>query len=149
MSGNNLRPLLPAPPGQRRIIDEDTVPARSKSRAPPVLAACSPCRTARTKCDGVRPSCGRCNTRGDTCAYDVDPNTTRMEGLKQKVTTLQFECNELHELYKYLRTKTEVEAIGILKRIRDTEDPLVVLNIIRDGTFCYNLQLCEKVPEVW
>ncbi|ORY56412.1 uncharacterized protein BCR38DRAFT_469504 [Pseudomassariella vexata] len=33
-----------------------------------VLRSCLPCRSAKTKCDLVRPTCGRCSKRGTTCS---------------------------------------------------------------------------------
>lgn len=54
-------------------------PAASSSPASPkpspapkrqrVSVACNPCRLAREKCDGIRPSCGTCAAQNRSCAF--------------------------------------------------------------------------------
>ncbi|KAI8333439.1 hypothetical protein BC941DRAFT_323231, partial [Chlamydoabsidia padenii] len=38
-----------------------------------VTLACTVCRKKKVKCDGIQPSCSRCNTMGFSCQYSDPP----------------------------------------------------------------------------
>lgn len=35
-------------------------------------SGCGQCKSAKVKCDELKPSCGRCAKRGTMCSYDVN-----------------------------------------------------------------------------
>jgi len=46
---------------------------------------------------------------------------------------MERDLDDLHELYKYLQTRSEVEVAEIVNRIRTNRDPLAVLRLIKDA----------------
>ncbi|OIW28590.1 hypothetical protein CONLIGDRAFT_387874 [Coniochaeta ligniaria NRRL 30616] len=99
-----------------------------------VLVACARCRQKKEKCDGERPSCGRCIAKSAECQYEVDDaKISRTSALKRKCDTFQDENERLRELFGLLRQKSKPEAQDILSRIRSSEDPLAVWRSIKDA----------------
>ncbi|KAI0837272.1 hypothetical protein F5Y06DRAFT_85721 [Hypoxylon sp. FL0890] len=78
--------------------------------------ACSQCKVKKAKCDGNRPSCGRCQRTGDTCIYEVN---------KRDIAKLQvlsdYEIARLHsydQVWTVLQNGTDEQATEILGQIR-------------------------------
>ncbi|KAI1799209.1 hypothetical protein F4811DRAFT_124621 [Daldinia bambusicola] len=73
MEPRNLKRLAPAPASSS---SGETPPQISISAPGPrrnlTRNACSPCKLKKAKCDGNRPTCGRCQKAGDTCLYEVN-----------------------------------------------------------------------------
>lgn len=84
------------------------------------------------QCDGQRPSCNRCAKRGAVCEYDVEADTSRASALKAKHDALSSEVDQLRELILAIRTRPEIEAQEIFRRLRVTSDPLDVVRALRD-----------------
>lgn len=49
--------------------DEPTTARKKRT-----FRSCISCRASKTKCDGDRPSCRRCQTRSVPCTYDAGPD---------------------------------------------------------------------------
>lgn len=62
-----------------------------------------------------------------------DVKVSRTSALKRKCDTLQDENERLRELFGLLRQKSKPEALDILLRIRNSEDPLAVWRSIKDA----------------
>jgi hypothetical protein len=58
---------------------------------------------------------------------------SRSAALKEKNVVLQQENDELRELYGYLRFRSEPEAYEIYRRIRTSNNPIEVLNFIKQA----------------
>ncbi|KAF8338871.1 uncharacterized protein EI90DRAFT_3117944 [Cantharellus anzutake] len=56
--------------------------------------ACLVCRQKKTKCDGVRPTCGRCLRLGRPCEYAGTPRS-RVKKLEEKIQNLESEIAAL------------------------------------------------------
>jgi hypothetical protein len=61
--------------------------------------------------------------------------------LKRKYEELQRDSQSMWELYNLLRSRSEPEALEILRRIRSSEDLESVLSLIRDGDL-----LIQRLP---
>lgn len=48
-----------------------------------LLESCKCCRSAKTKCSGESPSCGRCTEKKLECIYDIDHRRTRKDHTAQ------------------------------------------------------------------
>lgn len=105
----------------------------SRSRRPAVKVACEPCRQRRIKCDDRRPKCGPCARRGDTCVYGSDDKESSINALKRRIAYLQNENLRYRDLVGVLRSWTESEAFEIFTRLRAAEDPLRVLDTVREA----------------
>ncbi|KAH0209428.1 hypothetical protein KCV03_g10310, partial [Aureobasidium melanogenum] len=109
---------------QRRrttVVDAKTpVPSGGHRNAPRKLTAvaCVDCRKRKRKCNGGRPSCSACQTRGLSCAYDVVEGATRTEDLKKKVSSLSLRVRNLELFVNKLRYSTDNEASAILAQLR-------------------------------
>ncbi|GAB1316992.1 hypothetical protein MFIFM68171_07202 [Madurella fahalii] len=138
-------PLLPSPP-RTEDSDPSQPPRPSRpSASRPILArpqrrqlnkfACSRCQKKKTKCDGVRPCCGACAKRNDSeCKYPVrEGAVSRYADLKETSECQDRENRDLKELFAYLHSRPEAEAFEVLRRLRDTRDPFIVLRCIRDA----------------
>jgi len=82
---------------------------------------------AELQCNGERPSCSACQTRGLSCTYDVVEGATRTEDLKQKVSSLSVRVRNLELFVNKLRYSTDNEASAILAQLRlgDTVDGIL------------------------
>jgi hypothetical protein len=86
------------------------------------------------QCDAQRPACGRCVTNSLECEYEVEETAvSRFSAMKARNTTLQRENNQLKELYSFLRNRPEAEAQEIFNRIRASDDPISVLQFVKQG----------------
>ncbi|KAI4848802.1 hypothetical protein E4T45_06180, partial [Aureobasidium sp. EXF-8846] len=79
------------------------------------------------QCNGERPFCSACQTRGLSCTYDVVEGATRTEDLKQKVASLSLRVQNLELFVNKLRYSTDNEASAILAQLRlgDTVDGIL------------------------
>lgn len=53
--------------------------------------------------------------------------------LKQKFAELQLENDNLNELFSMLKVRPEKEALGILRRVRSSNDLSETLKLVKDG----------------
>jgi hypothetical protein len=117
-SAISLRPILPRP----TTIPDATPLLRSTSdlaipRKTKVISACQACKLKKIKCDGDRPECGPCISKGRDCEYPVQAN--RSEILIQQQQTLQENVESFAALYRYLQERPANEANSLFERIRD------------------------------
>lgn len=127
----NLRPLLPQPShGPKKIPLShitDLTPSRRKFRVP---AACQPCKAKKVRCDGARPTCGVCESKGRACAYPVE--FSRVDGLVRRQQALQENVESFVTLYRYLQDKPAEEANGLFEKIRDGFGIEAALEFVKD-----------------
>ncbi|KAI4751493.1 hypothetical protein E4T52_16051 [Aureobasidium sp. EXF-3400] len=93
--------------------------------------ACADCRKRKRKCNGERPSCSVCRTRGLSCMYDVAEGATRTEDLKQKIGSFLSRVQNLELLIDMMRYGTDDEASMILAQLRlgDTVDEILCVDM--------------------
>ncbi|KAK5112548.1 hypothetical protein LTR85_011240 [Meristemomyces frigidus] len=108
-------------------------PGRSKRTL--IESACAACRRRKSKCDGGRPSCSRCQTLRTDCAYEAEEGESRWSALRRRNQILETERAEVRELMTMMQTATEGEALEIFNRIRGGgyEDVLNILRQAREG----------------
>ncbi|KAI0075608.1 hypothetical protein K474DRAFT_1373407 [Panus rudis PR-1116 ss-1] len=60
-------------------------------------AACLPCRRRKMKCDGGKPACGQCVSKGrvEDCEYTTTPGPTRSQLLEENIAILEARIREL------------------------------------------------------
>ncbi|KAG9801255.1 hypothetical protein KCU68_g22917, partial [Aureobasidium melanogenum] len=84
--------------GKPTVVDGKTPGPRGGQQTAPrklTAVACVDRRKRKRKCNGERPSCSACQTRGLSCMYDVVEGATRTEDLKQKVSSLSLRVRNL------------------------------------------------------
>ncbi|KAH0353023.1 hypothetical protein KCU81_g1557, partial [Aureobasidium melanogenum] len=123
--------------GRATVVDGETPGAPGGQQSAPrklTAVACIDCRKRKRKCNGERPSCSACQTRGLTCIYDVVEGATRTEDLKQKVSSLSLRVRNLELFANKLRYSTDNEASAILAQLRlgDTIDGILGADMV-DG----------------
>ncbi|KAF5635765.1 nitrate assimilation regulatory nirA [Fusarium sp. NRRL 52700] len=112
------RPILPRPTttpdvsSAPRSTSDIVIPRKSK-----VISACQPCKLKKTKCDGDRPECGPCMSKGRSCEYTAHGNRTDI--LLRRQHALQENVESFAALYRYLQDRPANEASGLFDRIRD------------------------------
>ncbi|KAF5598072.1 nitrate assimilation regulatory nirA [Fusarium pseudocircinatum] len=118
-SSITLRPILPrpsatpvpTPPAPKRTSDL-AIPRKTK-----VISACQACKLKKIKCDGDRPECGPCISKGRDCEYPIHGN--RAEVIIRRQQALQENVESFGALYRYLQERPAKEASSLFDRIRD------------------------------
>ncbi|KAF5612757.1 nitrate assimilation regulatory nirA [Fusarium sp. NRRL 25303] len=112
-----LRSLLPRPtatpanPSAPRSTGDLAIPRKTK-----VISACQSCKLKKTRCDGDRPKCGPCMSKGRSCEYTAQGNKT--ETLVRRQQALQENVESFAVLYRYLQERPANEAKALYERIR-------------------------------
>lgn len=115
----NLRALQPAPMDQEPSPQPQARPTlTSKPKRTVTLGACVACRKRKSKCDGNRPVCTCCTQKDTECVYELGPNEKPSQAMKRKNEEMQGELSNLRQLYDFLQSRPEQEAIEVFKRIR-------------------------------
>ncbi|KAI9148645.1 Notoamide biosynthesis transcriptional activator notL' [Paramyrothecium foliicola] len=137
MPGKKPRPILPAIVKASRLSEGPGVLLRKRqaiSRLPTVAYACFQCRQAKAKCSGAKPKCARCLTRKLECDYDDDDIARlRLDDLRKRCREVSRVNENLQALLLYLTQQPEIDAIGILQRLRTTDNPMAVAESLRLG----------------
>ncbi|KAF5007709.1 hypothetical protein FDECE_5957 [Fusarium decemcellulare] len=98
------------------------------------LVACEPCRKKKAKVSTVDlPACDRCANHGLACGYRLRTGETSAVALRRENAELSAELAQLRELFSLLRTRAPEDAAVILDRIRTTNDPISVLQFVRQA----------------
>ncbi|KAK7430954.1 hypothetical protein QQZ08_002483 [Neonectria magnoliae] len=108
-------------------------PPRSRSKRFLVETACDNCRRRKTKCNGVKPTCGPCLKKRDECIYNNDTSEAAALTLKRKHNSLEQDNVRYRELFLLLRNKPRAESEDIFLRLRASGDPLRVLEAMRQA----------------
>ncbi|GAP90753.2 putative nitrate assimilation regulatory protein nirA [Rosellinia necatrix] len=58
---------------------------RPRKRSKVVSQACRPCRKAKAKCDGERPSCQRCLSKDRECDYEHEEGQSKVAALRSRI----------------------------------------------------------------
>ncbi|KAF2461459.1 hypothetical protein BDY21DRAFT_268283, partial [Lineolata rhizophorae] len=86
------------------------------------------------QCDGKRPVCSPCERRREDCLYEADNGLTRTQTLKRKAEALTETNQGLKAVVTTLRSGSDVEAVEILRRIRQTEDVDTAVDFIAQAS---------------
>ncbi|KAK7418274.1 hypothetical protein QQX98_004059 [Neonectria punicea] len=108
-------------------------PLRSRPKRYLVETACDNCRRRKTKCNGVKPTCGPCLKKRDECIYNNDTSEVTALTLKRKHNSLEQDNVRYRELFLLLRNKPRAESEDIFLRLRASDDPLRVLEAVRQA----------------
>lgn len=71
------------------------VPNHHKERVLHRGTGCHTCRQRKVKCDGQRPSCGRCVKSNAECAYDEEIKKSKITVLRDEIALLRSRVHEL------------------------------------------------------
>lgn len=130
-----LVPILPAQQTSGYIYGEDHSPGPS---SPPhrlrkrvlVAVACEGCRRKKAKCDGRKPTCSRCFSKSEACSYETPLVPVAVQ---KKYDILLVENQQYRELFDAINKKPECEAQEIFNRLRSSDQPLTVLESVRQA----------------
>ncbi|KAJ1311348.1 hypothetical protein OPQ81_009841 [Rhizoctonia solani] len=70
-------------------------PTKDSGRALHRGTGCHVCRTRKVRCDGVRPSCGRCVKSRAECTYDEEIKKSKITLLRDEISELKKRIQEL------------------------------------------------------
>ncbi|EFZ00818.2 Zn(2)-C6 fungal-type DNA-binding domain protein [Metarhizium robertsii ARSEF 23] len=98
-----------------------------------ISVACQNCRRRKAKCNGSRPTCKRCHSRGESCTYELERGKALTSVLKQKRDDLMNENEQYRELFQLLCTKPKDEALELFRRIRESGEPFIVFEAVRQA----------------
>ncbi|KIW07185.1 hypothetical protein, variant [Verruconis gallopava] len=122
--GGNKReqaPINPQPeprPPHPDFHSDSKVKKKTRASRQQVAVACLPCQKRKCRCDGKRPVCSTCVTRGKDCEYNIDEGMSRVAHLKEKNKTLEETSKELQAVIEILRKGSDSDAAAVLARLR-------------------------------
>lgn len=96
------------------------------------------------QCNADRPRCSLCLRHGTDCRYATAPTETHSQALKRKHSELQNRITPYEELFGLLKTKTDIESLEILRRIRTGHEVDSILRHARDGDLLIQLSLAPE-----
>ncbi|KAK4238271.1 hypothetical protein C8A03DRAFT_43965 [Achaetomium macrosporum] len=112
---NQYRPIQPAPVKGSATSSTNWLAKGLTKRLKAVTQACHTCRRNKAKCDGVRPRCGGCATKGSACGYEGEAGQSRQAALRARLESLE-------KLVSALQSKPDDEALRLLQRLRSADD---------------------------
>jgi hypothetical protein len=86
-----------------------------------IESACQACRRRKSKCNGLRPVCSKCESLGSECLYETEEGESRWAALRRRNVQLERERELLGESLEWMRDCPEVEALAVLERVRTTQ----------------------------
>ncbi|KAL8783320.1 MAG: hypothetical protein Q9195_009428, partial [Heterodermia aff. obscurata] len=69
-------------------------------------------------------------SRSGSFEIDGEANAEKMVDMERKYAALKKDMDRMHELYRYIHAMPEAEVTRVVLRIRSTEDPLTVLDLL-------------------
>jgi len=84
-----------------------------------IESACQACRRRKSKCNGQRPVCSKCESLGSECLYETEEGESRWAALKRRNVQLEHERDLLGESLVWMRGCPESEALAVLGHFRD------------------------------
>ena len=99
------------------------------------------------KTNAPRPTETRALAPSGVGEKNVEPNAVSIVPLKRKHATLQSGMDQMLELYCYIHSMSEAEVARIVQRIRLCDDPISVLNFVRNDDPIYQQTLAYPGDE--
>lgn len=114
----------------------NNVPETRKRKRQQILVSCNLCRQRHVKCDGARPVCTPCQSRGVTeCIFDTeDDGETRQASVKRENKALKARLSALEQGLQHISEMPKDRALLLLNRVRNTEDPMSALVSLPTGS---------------
>ncbi|CAK7229477.1 hypothetical protein SEUCBS140593_007259 [Sporothrix eucalyptigena] len=140
--GDRPQKLQPSPPlaqhhvlGRAKVTPAASTPLTQRRRRDTSSIACNMCRTKKTACDRVRPSCMPCIDRGSRCVYRTNyrtnDTTAASEALQRQLDTLQTRLRDQAQMVQALAALPPEAAVDILRLLRTTKEPFAVLSSLQ------------------
>lgn len=101
-----------------------------------VSVACETCRRRKTRCNGNRPRCAKCDTNGIPCTYALP---LKDHDLRQQIRSLEAEQEVNGKLIELLRSRNASEASLVLNLLRQNTSVRNILRQIELGDMLCNL----------
>lgn len=95
---------------------------RQAKRIKAVTQACHTCRRYKARCDGARPRCGGCASKGKPCGYEGEEGQSRQAAMKSRLEAFD-------KMMKALRTAPLDDAQDLLLRIREGAEEIAILSV--------------------
>ncbi|KAF4972339.1 hypothetical protein FSARC_1061 [Fusarium sarcochroum] len=128
-----LVPILPAHhttgAANDGLDDDRATPNRSSSVATRARRRAL-VAVAFTQCDGKKPNCSRCSSKSEPCSYEAPPIPM---AVKKKYDSVMLENKQYRELFNAIHKKPDHEAREIFNRLRTSNQPLSVLESVRQA----------------
>jgi hypothetical protein len=86
-----------------------------------IESACQACRRRKSKCNGARPVCSKCESLGSECLYETEEGESRWAALRRRNVQLERERELLGESLEWIRGCPDAEALTVLERVRATQ----------------------------
>ncbi|EJP61513.1 nitrate assimilation regulatory protein nirA [Beauveria bassiana ARSEF 2860] len=142
-----LRPILP----RTELLPRRPPMRNLPPRRPVAQVACKSCRRARIKCNGARPSCSACDRKNQECIYRAETGESSNAALrrrhredKEELRVLRSSHNALRRVVTALQTFKEDEAAAILRRLRESQDPMAVATQLEGGALLLQLRVAPR-----
>lgn len=111
-----------------------------------IANACEPCRVRKARCDGMKPTCGACSTRGQQCLYKAV--VTDVERTNQYVETLVNKISQLEQEVITLRSSNQGPPRGSDGTAQGEGKPAPTRGIIGSGVSSVDAMGGNAGPEI-
>lgn len=108
---------------------EHNIPIARKSRnyvkrGTITRVACEPCKRAKKRCDGARPSCSPCQDKGQHCVYNMTEKERSLTFVRKERRAKERENEILWLIIKRLKDADESAAADTFQLLRQRDDVL-------------------------
>ncbi|PVH93023.1 hypothetical protein DM02DRAFT_677109 [Periconia macrospinosa] len=127
MNPNKFRTILPAvrqPPQTPK--PEPEPPSKKRKRG----IACDSCREKRTGCDGQRPACAACVTRGSKCFYVGEDGDMRPIHLKRQNIALQEKVDAFQQITHLMKDMPPTTVQDTIQQLLTGSNPVATLQTL-------------------
>ncbi|KAF6826850.1 bZIP transcription factor [Colletotrichum plurivorum] len=128
----NLRSIRPRGDSDDKSTSISESPTSPAAKGPKGRIACGSCRKLRQKCDGQRPTCGRCLATKHECGYEVDHGETRMQGIRRANRQLLGQVDTFKSLFEMLKSATDDTKAQIMTQLAADDPPEVILGRLKE-----------------
>ncbi|KAI8891361.1 hypothetical protein K501DRAFT_235395 [Backusella circina FSU 941] len=131
---------------------------KEKTSRRKLTQACNSCRRKKTKCDGIKPDCGKCQRLNETCSYD---SVSYKKSTKQ-ITQLKLRLNNIEKAIQSLsttktvptQTLTQTERHSLLcttaiPNYDDTEMPISLPHHNLDNNAFPSLEIILELVDIY
>ncbi|TLD05636.1 hypothetical protein E2P81_ATG10456 [Venturia nashicola] len=117
---------------QKRSHRSPEQPPGGKSRRTLIESACTACQKRKSRCDGQRPTCSRCQALRTPCGYNAEEGESRWSALRRRNRTLERERDEARDVIAQIHSRSDSDAQQIFHQLRADPNNRDLGNFIHD-----------------
>ncbi|KAM0708799.1 hypothetical protein Q7P35_005452 [Cladosporium inversicolor] len=122
-------------------------PRAGKTRRTLIESACTACQRRKSRCDGIRPACSRCQTLHTECGYNAEEGESRWSALLRRNRTLEHERNEARDFIAQIQSRAELEAQEMVHQLRTNSHNSDIGSFIHEAVSITSGHASQQQPQ--